>query len=72
MLSVVWILSKLLLSAGIKCSNSFKWHNFKVKNVDKFFLILTEPISIFICVCAKFHDSYSYIMGKYFLFHKNY
>ena len=35
--------------------NSFKWHNLKVKTVDKFFEInFTEPISMFIC--AKFHD----------------
>ena len=47
--------------------NSFKWHNLKVKAVDKFFDInFTEPISIFICVCAKL----ILLLGKYYFFRK--
>ena len=45
---------------------TWKW-----KKVDKFFDIkFTEPISLFICVCAKFHN-FILLLGKYCLVQKS-
>ena len=43
------------------CENVLKWHNLKVKTVDKLF---TDPISLYLCQISRFD---TLILGEYCL-----